>query len=420
MTTLLIRYPAKASVDSGAAQTCPFALVGDGGNLLQQGVSPLGNLSDLVASSRRVVLLLAAADVTLLRVVAPPLSAARLKAALPALVEEQVLGDPADCVLAAGAADAEGVRTVAVVQRSWIEVLVKALLAQGAHHVSVLPAQLCLPFQPGSVSAALSTGDAGFELILRQSQTMGMGLTLPAQPQAALQTLRAMAGDEPVTLYLAPAQMAQFAPLVAAADAGHGSGHGVTLMEDHWAHWVAASRSAGLDLAPALGATGANARQWQRWRWPLRIAALALLVNVAGLNIEWLRLKREAGAVSQSMLQTFKAAYPKEPVILDPAAQMRKNIALAKADGGQPAADEFTALSAALGEALGALPRKDIIATLEYRERALQIKVKPNTVDSGTLAQLRSALAARKLDLSETNPGAWQIRPASGAGGGKS
>ncbi|RFP24165.1 general secretion pathway protein GspL [Duganella sp. BJB488] len=416
MTTLLIRYPAKASVDSGAAQTCPFALVGDGGNLLQQGVSPLGNLSDLVASSRRVVLLLAAADVTLLRVVAPPLSAARLKAALPALVEEQVLGDPADCVLAAGAADADGGRTVAVVQRSWIEVLVKALLAQGAHHISVLPAQLCLPFQPGSVSAALTTGDAGFELILRQSQTMGMGLTLPAQPQAALQTLRAMAGDEPVTLYLAPAQMAQFAPLVATADAGHG----VTLMEDHWAHWVAASRSAGLDLAPALGASGANARQWQRWRWPLRIAALALLVNVVGLNVEWLRLKREAAAVSQSMLQTFKAAYPNEPVILDPAAQMRKNISLAKADGGQPAADEFTALSAALGEALGALPRKDIIATLEYRDRALQIKVKPNTVDSGTLAQLRSALAARKLDLSETNPGAWQIRPASGAGGGKS
>ncbi len=143
---------------------------------------------------------------------------------------------------------------------------------------------------------------------------------------------------------------------------------------------------------------------------------------MVGLNVEWLRLKREADAVSLSMLQTFKAAYPKELVILDPAAQMRKNIALAKADGGQPAADEFTALSAALGEALGALPRKDIIATLEYREHALQIKVKPNTVDTGTLAQLRSALAARKLDLSEDRPGTWQIRPLNGAGtgGGKS
>jgi general secretion pathway protein L len=126
LTTLFIRYPAKASVDSGAAQTCPFALVGDGGNLLQQGAAPLGNLGDMVASSRRVVLLLAASDTTLLRIKTPPLSAARLKAALPALVEEQVLGDPADCVLAATAADAEGMRTVAVVQRAWLEVLVKA------------------------------------------------------------------------------------------------------------------------------------------------------------------------------------------------------------------------------------------------------------------------------------------------------
>jgi hypothetical protein len=42
-----------------------------------------------------------------------------------------------------------------VVQRAWLEVLVKALLAQGAHAVSAVPAQLCLPFQPGAVSAAL-------------------------------------------------------------------------------------------------------------------------------------------------------------------------------------------------------------------------------------------------------------------------
>jgi general secretion pathway protein L len=156
LTTLIIRYPAKASVDSGAAQTCAFALVGDGGNLLQQGAAPLGNLGDMVAAARRVTLLLAASDTALLRMKTPPLSGAKLKAALPALVEEQVLGDPADCVLAATAADDEGMRTVAVVQRAWLEVLVKALLAQGAQAVSVMPSQLCLPFQPGAVSAALT------------------------------------------------------------------------------------------------------------------------------------------------------------------------------------------------------------------------------------------------------------------------
>ena len=87
--------------------------------------------------------------------------------------------------------------------------------------------------------------------------------------------------------------------------------------------------------------------------------------------------------------------------------------------GGEAAADEFTVLSAALGEALAQLPRKDIIATLEYRERALFLKVKPNTVDTGAVAQLRAALLARKLELVESSAGSWQIRVLSAASGGK-
>jgi len=411
LTTLFIRYPAKASVDSGAAQSCPFALAADGGNLLQQGAAALGNLADMVASARRVVLILAAADVTLLRVATPPLSAARLKAALPALVEEHLLGDPAECVLAAGTAGEDGQRTVAVVQRAWLEVLVKALVAQGAQSVSAVPAQLCLPFQPGSVSAALDTGDAGLELILRRSQHEGMGLTLAPEPEAALYTLRALAGEDPVSLYLNAAHTAQYGPLLARlAEAGQLSG--ISLAQDHWAHWIAASRSAGLDLAAGLGATGASARQWQRWRWPLRFAVLAVLVNVAAVNIEWLRLKREADGVRQSMQQTFKSVYPNE-VALYPAEQMRRNVAQAKAESGQVAPDEFTALSAAFAESL---PQKDVVASLEYRDRALQVKVKPNTVDAAALSQIKAALAARKLDLTEATPGAWQIRLA-GSGG---
>lgn len=415
MSTLFIRYPAKASVDNGAAPSCAYALVGDAGQLQQQGAAPLGNLAELVASARRVVLLLAAADVTLLQVSVPPLSPARLKAALPGLVEEHVLGDPADCVLAASGADAQGMRTIAVAQRLWLERLVQALQAQGAHSIAILPAQLCLPYQPGAVAAALSVSDAGFELAMRTTQTGGFGMTLPAQALAALQTVRALAGSDPVSLYLPATQLAQFETVLASDP----SLHGITLLEDQWLHWIAAARAGALDLAPALGTANGAGRQWQRWRWPLRIAVLAVLVNVVGLNVEWLRLRREAETVRLSMLQIFKAAYPNESVILDPAAQMRKKIALAKAQGGEAAADEFTVLSAALGEALAQLPRKDIIATLEYRERALFLKVKPNTVDSGAVAQLRAALLARKLELIESSAGSWQIRVLSAASGGK-
>jgi len=407
LTTLFIRYPAKASVDSGAAQTCAFALVADGGAVQQQGNAPLGNLGAMVASARRVTLLLAASDVTLLRVKTPPLAPARLKAALPALVEEHVLGDVADCVLAASGNGPDGLRTVAVVQRTWLEVLVKALIAQGAHSVSAVPAQLCLPFQPGSVSASLQTNDAGFELTMRRDQFDGLGLTLPAQPSSALHTVRALAGAEPVTLYLPADEIERFAPLLVDVNQ---HGDSLTLEEDRWEHWVASARAAGLDLAPALGASGAAAREWRRWRWPLRLAALALLVNVVGLNIDYLGQKRDMAAVEQSMAQAFQSAYPNQPLSVDPIRQMRQNVERAKGGDGQAPNDSFVALSVDVGEVLATLPRRDVVASIDYRERALQVKVKPNTVDGAAMAQVRAALEARQLELSETTPGTWQIR----------
>jgi general secretion pathway protein L len=403
LSTLYIRLAARAEGEGALAR---FALVADGGSLAQQGEGALRGLGDLVAASRRVLLLLAAADVTLLNVKVPPLSAARLKGALPGLVEEHILGDPSECVLVAAPAQSDdGMRAIAVVQRAWFEPLVRALLAQGARSVAALPAQLCLPLQPGNVTGAIGAG----EITLRHGLYQGLGLAIDSPPGVTLQTARALAGDAPLTLYLPPGQLGEYQAL--ASDAGPG----ITLEPDAWEHWIAGSKTTSLDLVPALGSAGAKARDWRRWRWPLRLAALAVIVNLAGLNIEWLRLKREAEAVRLGMLQTFKATYPKETVILDPLAQMRKNIALAKAAAGQASGDEFTYLAAAFGEAARAAGRAPAIDALDYRERALNVKVKPESVDPALLKQIQAALAARKLSLTEAAPATWQIRNAGGA-----
>ncbi|WP_035374551.1 type II secretion system protein GspL [Pseudoduganella violaceinigra] len=406
MTTLYIRYPARAAAaDNGVPSSCQFALVGDGGNVMQQGAGALGNLGELVSGARRVVLLLAAADVSLLKVRVPPLSGARLKAALPHLVEEQVLGDPADCVLALAPASGDSdERVVAVASRAWLEVLVKALVAQGAHGVSALPVQLSLPLAPGSVSAALGLDDAGLELTLRSAPHEGLGLTLPNAPEAALHTLRALAGDAPLTLYVAPAQRAEYA--AAAANLP-----GITLEEDNWVHRIAAARGVPFDLAAGLGAaSGANARAWARWKWPLRIAIAAVLVNIVGLNWEWLRLKREADALRKNMTQVFSSAYPNQPMIGDPVEQMRHNIAAARAGAGAGTADEFTNMSAVLGEVLAVLPNREVLAGIDYKDRSMTVKFKPNSVDANALAQMKASLAARKLVASETGPGVWLVK----------
>ena len=72
LTTLYIRLPARADGEGALSR---FALVADSGAIDQQGEGVLRGLGDLVAASRRVVLLLAAADVTMLHVKTPPLSA---------------------------------------------------------------------------------------------------------------------------------------------------------------------------------------------------------------------------------------------------------------------------------------------------------------------------------------------------------
>ena len=398
MTTLYIRLPARADGEGALSR---FALVTDSGAIEQQGEGVLRGLGDLVAASRRVLLLLAAADVTMLHVKTPPLSAARLKAALPSLVEEQVLGDPAECVLtAAPAQSADGMRSIAVVQRSYLEALVRALLALGARTVGALPAQLCLPLQPGHVSGAI--GHA--EITLRDGLYHGLGLAMAATPEVALQTVRALAGDAPLTLYVPADQLGQYQAL--ALDAGPA----MTLEADEWPHWIAGSKTTTLDLVPGLGSAGARATDWQRWRWPLRLALLALIVNLVGLNLQWLRMQREADATRLAMLQTFRAAYPKETVIQDPVAQMRMNNARARAASGQVGADEFTYLAAAFGEAARALPRPLGVAAVDYRERTLSVKVKPESADPGVIGQLQAGLAVHNLSLAESAPATWQVR----------
>ncbi|MES3020670.1 MAG: type II secretion system protein GspL [Pseudomonadota bacterium] len=395
MTTLYIRHPARAEGEHALAR---FALVADGGAVLQQGEGAIRSLGDLVAASRRVVLLLAAADVTLLHVKAPPLSNARLKAALPALVEEHVLGDPSECVLVAAPSESpDGTRSVAVAQRAWLEPLVKSLLALGARGVAALPFQLCLPLHPGSVAAAIGGG----EVTLRHGLYEGLGLALAAPPALALQTVRVLAGDSPLVLTVPQAELGEYQALALEA------GPAITLEGEHWEHWIAGSKSTTLDLVPGLGAAGAKVRDWQRWRWPLRVALLALLVNVVGLNLEWLRLKREADALRLSINQTFTKTYPGQPV-QQPLAQMRANVAAAKAGQGQAGPSEMLYLTAAFGEAMrneGGLA----VATLDFRAGVLTVKAKPESVTPGVGAKLAAALAPRAILLDEKGPGIWQL-----------
>lgn len=414
MSTLYIRVPSRAAADSvphWMALSCAFALTSRGDAIDREGAAPLSELSDMIAEAQRVVLLLAASDVTLLRVQTPPLSPSRLKAALPNLVEDQLMSDPAECVIVAGPGGQE-LRTVAVVNRGWLDTLFNAVISFGARQVHALPSQLCLPWQPDTASAAVTREEADVELTLRLSEQEGMGLPIvpDSQEEAAvdvLRTLFALVPEAPVTLYVPQADAAAYRET---ADAAPELGQRLTLHADNWGRWIAGAGAATLDLLSDRNAAGAAAFDWRPWRWPIALAAAVLLFNILGLNLEWWRMKNEAAALNRAMTATFKTAFPNEPVVVDPVAQMKQKIAAARHDAGQLSPDDFLALSSAFGEAWrnASSPSKNAIAALEYRDYGLLVRFKPGT--AVPVDQLKSAMAARNLSLSQTAANAVEIR----------
>jgi len=418
LSTLYIRLPARTTLDSAAAvpmPDCRFALVSDQGRITRQGSEQLSGLAEPIAAATRVVLILAAADVNLLQLQVPPLSDTKLKLALPNLVEEQLLADPSDCVIVAGRkrGAADNSRLIAVVQRDWLELLVKTLRALGANQLQAWPGQLCLPLrEPGTSVAAINDHGGDIDVALRTSKEQGLGWSLaPVSGQSVahevLGALAAVAPQQALTLYVPQSSIAAYQELGAAQ---------VTVQPDDWSHWIAGAQElsrGGIDLMSGLTASAAGTEfSWRRWRWPLDLAAALLLVNVVSLNYDWLRMRREAGSLRAGMMQNYRAAFPKETVIVDPIAQAKQKITAAERSGGQLAPDDFIALAAAFGAAWAGVPQSadvSAIAALEYRDHHLLVRLKNAADADAAEAQIKAALQANRLTLSKPATGVWQI-----------
>jgi general secretion pathway protein L len=416
VSTLYIRSPSTASaIDASAWLSAPWSYaVTVADEVTSEGSLPLIELKGKLLEARQSFILLAASDVTLLRIAVPPLSNARLKQALPHLVEDQLMSDPAECVMVVGDV-AEGLRTVAVMQRTWLEALAAALRGIGANNVVALPLQLCLPFSTDCIHAAVTGDSPAVDLALRLSEHASLGfpiLSEPANvPSDALQTLQALSPDGAIVLRIDALMTAAY------RDALHDHpqlNQRTTLTEDRWQDWIAGTKSVTLNLFSGMQADMQRNIDWRLWRWPLTLATCLLLINVIGLNLQWWHLKSEAQRLRVAMTETYRTAYPKEKVIVDPLLQMQQKLAAAKRLSGQVAADDFIALAAAFGEAWNSVVPGEksgsSFTSIEYRERSLFIKPKDGAEEM--TGKLKAALAMRNLSLSQPDANGWQIRMA--------
>lgn len=412
---------------------CLYALVANQGFITRHGSKQLSGMAEDIAGATRIVLILAAVDVNLLRTSIPPLSEARLKMALPHLVEERLLFDPLDCVIVAdrkrkyksqmqgqpqgpssNEGAAENMRLIAVVQRDWLMLVVDSVRALGGQHLQVAPAQLCLPLDVSGVAIATVTDHGGeVDVALRIAAEEGIGWT-PSSfsgqsiAQEVLIGLEAVLPKQPVILYVPDSNFLTYQALVTA---------NVSVRPDDWSLWINGAQelrnSGGLDLMQGLQASsGLTPINWYRWRWPLGLVVSLLLVNIVCLNADWWNLRDEASTLRSGMIQRYRTAYPSETVILDPIAQMKQKITAYGRDNGQIRQDDFIVLTANVGEIWSALPQQAehrAITALEYHERHLLVRFKSAADADMAEINLKKNMQRKRLTLSHPTPTVLQI-----------
>jgi general secretion pathway protein L len=423
-STLYIRLPSKSAgktMQQWLAQPMPFAILGRNGRIQRSGETPLPNLSGQIAQMPRVVLMLAASDVTLLHLGVPPLPAAKLKAALPALVEDSLITDPAECVMVAGP-EVQGLRTIAVVDKLWLQSIVSTLRQWHARRIVALPMQLCLPLPATGAAAAVTEMPGQIDLAVRLSAFDGMGLPIvPEQTGGAveaevLRALSSLASQRRFELSVPAARLTAYRDAAKELQSG---GFEIAVQEESWPGLLESANAVPLDLMTGLDTTTAFVVDWRRWRWPLALASLLLLVNVSALNWDWWRLRSEGEDLRAAMTRIYKSSFPNDSVIIDPVRQMQQKVALVRQRAGEMAPDDFIALTAVLGEAWQAMQtepgaKSDQIAALEYRDLTLSVRFKPGA--NPPLEPARVALAARGAALTvapeQGDAKVWQIRSA--------
>ncbi len=326
---------------------------------------------------RSVRLVFDARDVTLLSSRLPPLPSARLLRALPNLFEDQVLQDAQQCAWALAPGPSNEERLVAAIDRQWLETVVQAFERRGIRVTSAWPAQALRLAQPNKGLALLCAGNSLAALV---DSGQGVGLGAGADPQSRRETIGAalaLFGDQAkdgLTVYATDSSWSDGAREEAAARG----------IEARFAPLPVPIASA-IDLMQARR-SGSFSRILGRvdiraWRWPVWIGAASAALAVVGLNAHWFVLRDEQASLRTRLDESFAQVFPSGTARVDPVLQLRRHVATLRSRAGQSSPDDFVALTASLGTALGT-QAQDAVNLLEYREGRLRVRFRPGMADS--------------------------------------
>ena len=410
MSILVITLPLGAPQ---ATADYSYALTADGHNATQQASASAALLPD-PGRTGEVVAVVPARALSWQRVTLPQgalAQAARLRAVLDGLLEEQLLDDPAQLHFALQPGAQSGSPAwVAVCDRAWLRQALQALEAAGRPADRVVP-----EFAPGPTAS----GREECEVLGQPEDAYAVLTGHGAQQAVAVLPLGAAA------TWAATAPAAEDAPPVRAEPAvaalaerllgrpvqlHTASQRALDAARGDWdlAQFDLAStgRTRALRKLGSLASALLYAPQWRAARWA---AALLVVAHLVGLNA-WAWQERKALAAKQAAVRSaLTTTFPKVLVVVDAPVQMERELAQLRQTAGAVSARDMEPLLAAAG---AALPPGRQPTGIEYTPGELRLRgvaLQPDE-EPALSARLQAAGYRARLD-----DGSLLLRPAEGA-----
>lgn len=377
MLVILLAAPPRADAPGPAEPvSLGWLLSPDGLSLARQGLSPPA----LMPRADSVVAVVPPGAIGWHRPLAPRAPAARLRAALGGVLEEQLLTDDEDTHLALAPRVVPGAPVwVAALHKPWLVGQLSALAAGGLVVDRLVPMlapllagdgstlAAALPAAPAGDAAAAPPAAAGAAAQAAGVEPTGHFFTLDEGTEHASPRLAWSDVDGALCLPLTGALARALQPRwqarglrfsatpAAAAEAERWLGAPVAVRTEA-EQALAAARSRWnllqFDLAPRRRSTlalGKLGRQWLGPAW--RAARLGLVVllglQLLGLNVMAWQQERQLVGQRAEMDALLRSSHPQVRAVLDAPVQMQRETAALRAQAGVPGDDDFEPLLAA-------------------------------------------------------------------------
>lgn len=404
MSILIIQLPTRARLgtdpangEGGASAPGPkefsYVLSADGVAVTRQGRCA----APMLPRADSVVAVMAVNDLSWHRLTLPKAPAARLRAAVAGMLEEDLLDDTDDVHLALAPMAKAGQPTwVAVCDHTWLTSQLMALEKAKVRVDRVVPA--VTPDEPPTAyfheQGGSSPTDAEGVSAMLVTWSSGEGVaTWPTTGSLARALL-------PEAL---PVQARFFATPPVASPAERWLGRAVTA-QTQAEHMLLAARSLWnllqFELTPRSKGLYALNDKWRRfmspqWR-PARVGLMALVAaQILGLNLWAWQQQQTLKNKRAAMISLLRQTHPQVQVVLDAPVQMRRETETLRAVAGEAGDNDLEALMAAVASAW---PTDRPTGGLQYDGSTLTV-MQPANWGAADVEQFRSKLSAAGVQV---------------------